>query len=167
MALVLTLTGCTGAEPGAPAGFAPARDRPAASEILFQNRSGDVLSLAAFRGQVVVLNLWATWCTPCVQEMPALERLQARVDPSWIAVVAVSVDRDPEKTDGFFRKHNLKNLQLSGFMDPSGAVMRDLRIRSLPTTVLVDPEGRELGRVEGPLDWDSPETVRWLESLYE
>jgi thiol-disulfide isomerase/thioredoxin len=112
--------------------------------------------LSDFAGRVVLLNLWATWCAPCVREMPTLDRLQAELGGPDFEVVALSSDRaGAAAVEPFFRTHGLSRLGV--YLDPQGEATRALGTRGLPTTVLIDREGREVGRLEGVAEWDSPE----------
>lgn len=150
------------------AGFAgklgPFKAAPApapAAEIAFQDADGKMLSLADFRGRVVVLNYWATWCAPCVAEMPSLDRLQANLGPRGVSVVAISVDRGGlRQVAPFFAVNALQHLAV--YLDPQGASMRTLGVRGLPTTIVIDGQGRERGRLEGEAVWDSPAAERLL-----
>lgn len=131
----------------------PPRPVPAAG---FQDGDGNPVSLDAFRGKVVVLNFWATWCTPCVKEMPALDQLQADMADSGVAVVALSSDRGGVATvQEFFKKQGLGHLKI--YVDAKNEVGRGLTVRGLPTTVLIDARGQEVARLEGQAAWDSPQ----------
>jgi thiol-disulfide isomerase/thioredoxin len=142
-----------------------ALDNPVpAPEIAFKDAADRALTLADFRGRLVVLNFWATWCAPCVEEMPALERLHAAVSGEGIEVVALSVDRGGMRQVGpFFEAHALKSLPV--YLDPPGASMRAFALRGLPTTVVIDPQGRETGRLEGAAAWDSKDALALLRAL--
>ena len=120
---------------------------------------GDVeRTITAYRGKGVVLNFWATWCTPCVLEMPSIDRLHAAVAGDGIAVLALSEDRNgTAAVERFFRRRGIKNL--AALIDRHGKLFHALEIAGLPTTLLVDAEGREVGRVVGPLEWDTPEAL--------
>ena len=120
----------------------------------FEELDGAPRALSDFRGKVVLLNYWATWCGPCVEEMPALERLQARLGGAEFTVLAVSVDRQGvEVVKPFVDRLGLKQLPI--VLDRRGVSMHDVGIRGLPTTLLIDREGREIGRIEGAAAWDS------------
>lgn len=135
-----------------------------APEIAFRNADGRDLTLADFRGKVSVVNFWATWCAPCVEEMPALDRLHAALKPEGIEVVAISVDRGGlRQVAPFFASHDLRSLPV--YLDPAGGSMRAFAVRGLPTTVVVDGEGRERGRLEGAAAWDSPAAQRLLREM--
>lgn len=126
--------------------------------VSFTDRQEKALTLADFRGQVVLLNYWATWCGPCVEEMPALERLQARQGGSDFQVAAVSIDRQGGPVvDPFLDRIGIRQLPI--YLDKSGASMRAFGVRGLPTTILLDREGNELGRIEGMAEWDSPQAA--------
>ena len=127
----------------------------------FFDRSGALVTLAAFRGRVVLLNFWATWCAPCIREMPALDRLQADLGDQGLAVLAVSQDRGGAKVvRPFLEKLKLDNLAI--YLDPAGKLGRDAGLRGLPTTLLIDRRGRLVGGLQGPAEWDSPEAARLI-----
>ena len=114
---------------------------------------GRELTLADFKGKVAVVNLWATWCAPCIKEMPSLDRMNARLKDQGLALLAISQDRGGAKVvEPFLEKLGLRSLPV--YLDPKGQVQRALGVRGLPTTVVFDGEGRELGRFEGDADWD-------------
>ncbi len=117
---------------------------------------GQPVSLESFKGKVVVLNFWATWCPPCIAEMPALDKLQSDLGGEDFAVVAVSTDRDGiKKTAPFYRRAGIKNLAL--YNDRRGNLLEAFAAKNLPVTVLLDREGRVVGRIEGAANWDSTE----------
>jgi thiol-disulfide isomerase/thioredoxin len=129
-------------------------------DLVFKGPDGTASGLAAFRGRVVLLNLWATWCVPCRAEMPALDRLQAAMGSDAFTVAAVNVDvRAPERAIAFLNEIGVKNLAF--YSDPTLGVLNALKRRGLaiglPTTLLVDGKGCRIGIIEGPAAWDSPE----------
>lgn len=133
------------------------RPQPA-PELFLQDVDGRALSLADFAGRYVLLNLWATWCPPCVHEMPSLDRLQAQLGDDRFEVVTLSIDREGlEIVAPFYADHGLEHLAI--YLDPESRTPRALQVRGLPTTFLFDPEGREIGRFAGPADWDGPDAV--------
>jgi thiol-disulfide isomerase/thioredoxin len=134
--------------------FTPLDAPRPAPDVTFSDADGRSTSLAAFRGKIVLVNLWATWCAPCVEEMPALDRLQAALGGDTFAVVAISSDRAGAKAvDPFVEKVGLKALK--PYLDPPGAATRAFAARGLPTSILLDRDGNELGRLEGKAAWDS------------
>lgn len=135
-------------------------------ELQFQDGAGRPRSLADFRGKVVLLNIWATWCTPCREEMPALDRLQAKLGGPDFEVVALSIDQQgAQAVRKFFDEVGVKSLTL--YIDASVQAGFKLGTIGLPTTVIVDRAGREVGRRVGPAEWDSPKLVEELRQIVE
>lgn len=129
--------------------------------IQFEDGQGRSLRLADFRGKIVLLNIWATWCVPCRKEMPTLDRLQAALGGADFEVVALSIDRGGmDVVRKFFAEVGIQKLAM--YIDGSGKATRELGVVGLPTTLLVDREGGEIGRLIGPAEYDSPEMVEFV-----
>jgi thiol-disulfide isomerase/thioredoxin len=125
---------------------------------------GGVHRLEEFSGQGLVLNLWATWCVPCGTELPALAALAARLADAAILVLPLSSDRGGAPiVEQYYRSHGIAGLPV--WLDPKGAAARAWGARGLPTTLIVDRQGRERGRIEGPLDWASDPVVAEIRRL--
>jgi thiol-disulfide isomerase/thioredoxin len=151
------------ASPAAAFPFASTEPQPA-PELSFFDADGNELSLADFRGKVVVLNLWATWCAPCRREMPGLDRLQAEHGGADLHVLPLSLDRgEIGQIREFYDEVGVQELEI--YHDPTAAAGRVLRAPGLPTTLVIDREGREVGRVLGPAEWDSDEAVALLKAI--
>lgn len=132
--------------------------------VSFVGQDGNRLTLGQWRGKVVLLNIWATWCVPCREEMPALDRLQALLGNDHFEVVALSIDRAGiGVVREFYDEIGIKNLDI--FIDATMQASRDLRIFGLPATLLVGPDGEELGRLIGPAEWDTPGIVNFFEAV--
>jgi thiol-disulfide isomerase/thioredoxin len=132
-----------------------------APQLQFEDASGRARSLADFRGKVVLLNIWATWCAPCREEMPALDQLQAKLGGPAFEVVAVSVDQQgPEIARRFFADVGIKSLAF--YIDRNAKAAFQIDVPGLPATLLIDAEGREIGRHLGAAKWDSEEVVQSL-----
>jgi thiol-disulfide isomerase/thioredoxin len=132
--------------------------------IHFENGEGQPHNLADFKGKVVVLNIWATWCVPCRKEMPALDRLQANLGSPDFEVVPVSIDRGGiETVRKFYTEIGVHDVGI--YIDSSGKVLQALGALGLPTTLLIDRAGREIGRIVGPTEWDAPEIVEFLRPI--
>jgi thiol-disulfide isomerase/thioredoxin len=132
--------------------------------FVFQDGDGKRVRTSDLRGKVIVLNLWATWCAPCREEMPTLDRLQAQLGGKDFEVIALSVDQSgPPIVRKFFDQINVKNLRL--YVDTTSDVLEKLKVPGLPVTLLLDRNGRELGRLVGTTRWDSPEMVEFLQSV--
>ncbi|MEO4045305.1 TlpA family protein disulfide reductase [Hoeflea sp.] len=131
------------------------------SEIKFENGNGEAITLADLRGKTVLLNIWATWCVPCREEMPTLDALEAEHGDPAFEVVPLSVDRaGPEVVRKFYAEIGIEHLGL--YIDTSMRASFALQAPGLPTTLLIDSEGRELGRLVGPAEWDTPEMIAFL-----
>ncbi len=113
----------------------------------------------------MVVNLWATWCQPCLKEMPSLDRLQSELDGK-LAVAAVSEDRaGAKRVDPFIAGMGLKELKI--YLDPKSDLVHAFNVRGLPTSIVIDAQGRVVGRVEGAADWDSATMMAVLKPLLE
>jgi thiol-disulfide isomerase/thioredoxin len=136
-------------------------------DLVFNDAGGAPRKLADFRGRTVLLNLWATWCVPCRKEMPALDALQAKLGDDTFQVVAVNIDtRNPDKPKAWLDEVGVK--RLAYFSDPSAKVFQDLKAigkaLGMPTTLLIDAKGCELGTLAGPAEWASDDAIRLIET---
>ncbi len=137
-------------------------------EISFNSPDGQKLTLADFKGRALALNLWATWCVPCRAEMPALDRLEAKSGSPHFEVAAVNVDTARlERPAAFLDQIGVKTLKR--YADPSGDAFETLRMAGtalgLPTTLLIDADGCQVGVVAGPANWDSQEAAAAIKTL--
>jgi thiol-disulfide isomerase/thioredoxin len=145
----------------APAGFTVHTSPRPLPDIQFENGEGEAMSLADFKGSVVLLNIWATWCAPCRREMPTLDRLQATLGGPDFQVVALSIDRKGlPVVQEFYAELGVQELGM--YVDASGKASRELSALGVPTTLLIDREGKEVGRLLGPAEWGSPEMVAFI-----
>jgi thiol-disulfide isomerase/thioredoxin len=134
--------------------------KPAPS-MPFVNPDGQLVTLKDQVGRVTLVNLWATWCGPCRLEMPSLDRLQAQLGGDNFEVMVISVDRAGlKKSAEFMDKLGIQNLKT--YNDKTSAVAKALGAEGLPTTILLDENANEIGRLAGPAEWDSPEVVNFL-----
>ena len=130
-------------------------------ELQFEDATGGPLTLADFRGRVILLNIWATWCGPCRKEMPDLDRLQAELGGPGFQVLAVSIDRGGiERVRKFFDETGIR--QLAIYLDQQGGAMTALTLTGVPATLLIDRDGKEIQRWIGPAEWSSAEIVALL-----
>lgn len=145
---------------------APEEAREPLPDIAFLDMKGKPARLGDFRGRVVVLNLWATWCAPCREEMPSLDRLQRAFADAPVTVLALSVDRaGPERVRQFLDEVGIRHLAV--YRDPKMRATRALRVPGLPATILVDRQGREVGRHLGIAEWDSEEVQAVIRGLLD
>ncbi len=177
--MALALAGCDRQKGAEPQGEAPVIANAAASAqpyptgrldrshagtpapgVAFEDPQGRPVTLSVFRGRPLLVNLWATWCGPCVVEMPSLDRLAAR-EGERLQVVVVSQDMGGrEKVGDFFAERNFTRLE--PYLDGEMGLMVALRIDTLPTTILYDAEGREVWRMTGMAEWEGARAARLL-----
>jgi thiol-disulfide isomerase/thioredoxin len=130
-------------------------------EFSFIDADGETRTLADWRGKLLLVNIWATWCAPCKEEMPALDRLEAKLGGENFAVLPISVDRGGlQKPQGFLEEINADNLPL--LLDETARLNFKLEVMGLPATLIIDEQGREIARMIGPAEWDSPEAIARL-----
>ena len=135
----------------------------AAPEFTLNNLSGERVKLEQFRGDYVLLNFWATWCLPCVKEMPSMERLQQNFKDRGIQVVAISLDKEPkEKVAAFVDQ---LSLTFPILLDPDGIVSGPYGASALPSTFILNPDGRVIAAAKGERDWYGAEAVSYFDEL--
>jgi len=140
------------------------KDEPEAPDFTLQTLEGRTVTLSALRGQVVFLNFWATWCPPCREEMPSIERLYRALRDQGLVVLAVDVDESPERVAKFVKDFRL------GFpvlLDAGSHVFSSYGAPGLPTTILIDRQGRVIGGALGPRDWASDAGRALMRTLLE
>jgi thiol-disulfide isomerase/thioredoxin len=148
---------------GSVAKFALAKEPKPLPELAFTDGDDKPLKLGDYKGKTVLLNFWATWCAPCVKEMPSLDKLQAEMGKDRFIVLPLSLDGPTRrKVAPFYEEKKLANLGV--YFDKGKKVMGALDISVLPTSVLVDSEGREIGRLEGEADWAKPEALALMKA---
>ena len=152
-----------GLNKGAMAAFL-ARQKPLDLGVVsFADGEGGTKSLSDWRGKVMLLNIWATWCVPCREEMATLDKLQAALGGKDFQVVAVNIDRGgADKPKSFLAETGATHLSL--YTDPSGKLFSELKAVGMPTTLLIDRQGHEIGRLVGPANWDSPEALALIKA---
>lgn len=152
------------ADAGAPAGMTIWPEPKPVPTIDFVDGQGRPRTLADFTGKVVLLNVWATWCGPCREEMPTLDRLQAQLGGADFQVLALSIDQDgAQVVRDFYREIGIQHLEL--YIDNNARAHRSLSAFGLPITLLLDRQGRELGRKLGAAEWDSQEVIEYLREV--
>jgi thiol-disulfide isomerase/thioredoxin len=145
--------------------FIPVSPPQPAPEVAFTDTEGRPASFADLAGKPVLINLWATWCQPCLKEMPSLQRLQAKL-AGRLTVAAVSQDRAGGKlVNPFVAEQKLQDLKI--YLDPKGDVARAFEVRGLPTSIVLDRAGRVVGKVEGPAEWDSDKMIAVVAPLLD
>ena len=145
---------------------APSDDGSLPDGVTFVDENGDEKQLNQLKDQVILVNLWATWCVPCVKEMPELDRLAAEMDGKPFRVLALSQDRGgAAAVTEFFEKNGIDNLDV--VLDPRGAAARKMGARGLPTSFVIDGHGVVRGKLEGIARWDAPDVISYFNDLIE
>lgn len=134
-----------------------------APAISFTDMAGNAVSLTDFKGNVTLVNLWATWCQPCLKEMPSLIRFQEK-EGGALKVIALSEDLGgADKVKAFVDKHEFGKLAI--YLDPKSTALHAFKLRGLPTSILIGKDGKVLGKVEGSADWDSDKIASAIKPL--
>ena len=152
---------------GEVAALAVAAEPKRLPDLAFTDAAGNARTLSHWRGRTVLLNLWATWCVPCRKEMPALDELQGKLGSENFEVVAVNIDtRNLDKPKAWLKEAKVD--RLAYYADPNAKVFQDLKAVGkafgMPTTLLIDPQGCELGFLSGPAEWASEDAVRLVQA---
>ena len=148
---------------GQMAAFVAKKTPTALPEITFNDGAGKTLTLADFKGRTVLLNMWATWCSPCREEMPSLDRLQQALGSDKFEVVALSLDKGGAAASRKFLDE-VKAKALHLYVDATGKQGTVLKLVGMPTTILINKDGLEIGRLAGPAEWDSEEAKKLIEA---
>jgi thiol-disulfide isomerase/thioredoxin len=138
-------------------------------DLLFRDGEGRTHTLLNFirndlKGRYVLLNVWATWCAPCLDEMPSLDALQAAMASRGLTVIALAEDQEGAvSVPAFYRRQGLTHLKV--YLDPSGLAIRRLRLRGIPTSLLINPQGQLIGRAMARVDWSTSDNIAFLEKI--
>ncbi len=135
-----------------------------APNLKFTDAGGKPLSLVDYRGSGLVVNIWATWCGPCVAELPTFAAISRVLAKSKILILPISVDFEGSKAvQPFYASHNITTLPI--LLDPDGSATEALNTDGIPVTIIINPEGQLVGRLDGSANWDSPDTLALLRQL--
>ena len=139
------------------------KDKKNISSLVFKNSLGEDKSFSEFKGNILLVNFWATWCPPCIKEMPSLDRLQSKFNKDF-KVLPISLDRDGiEKVENFYIKKKIKNLDQ--FFDFKNALAKELELFGLPTSFIVDKKGMLIAKYNGDMEWDHKNVVKLINYL--
>ena len=131
------------------------------SSIIFEDFSGNKINLKDFKGKLLIINFWATWCAPCKKEMPSLDRLYKNENFNNLKVFAINMEQPNKlKTKKFFTDLNIKNLKI--FFDYNLNFVKEFKLRGVPTTLLINKKGEEFARIIGEVDFENKKFVNWL-----
>lgn len=130
-------------------------------EIVFKDSSGEDVSLDDFKGKLLILNFWATWCAPCREEMPSLDSLQSNSNFDNLKIFPINIGQENlSKSDSFFKEIGVQDLDI--YFDAPITLAKKLSLRGVPTTILFNKKGEEFGRIIGSIDFNDPDFTDWL-----
>ena len=129
--------------------------------VIFKDRNQKNLDLSNYKGKLVIINFWATWCVPCREEMPSLDNLQSNNNLNNLIIFPINIGQeDLLKTEIFFKKLNIKNLDI--YFDSTISLAKKFALRGVPTTIIFNKEGHEFARIIGSIDFNEKEFINWL-----
>ena len=135
----------------------------AAPDFTLPDLNGELISLSDFKGNVVVVNIWATWCPPCVYEMPSMEKLHQKFKSEKFKILAISIDSlGAEAVWPFMKNHNLT---FQALIDPAGVMQTSYGVYSIPQSFIIDKQGHLLKKIIGPIDWATPDILGFFRDL--
>ncbi len=135
-----------------------------APNMRFTDDQNNIHNLSDYKGKVVLLNFWATWCNPCVHEMPVLEKLAKSMIGKDVEILAVSIDsKGAPVVQEFYKEMGIEDLSI--YLDTKGKAFKDFKLQALPTTMVIDRKGMVVAKVMGEIDWDSDEVRKYLLTL--
>tara|TARA_Y100000385_G_C12882154_1_gene546232 strand:- start:328 stop:843 length:516 start_codon:yes stop_codon:yes gene_type:complete len=130
-------------------------------EIVFKDSSGEDVNLDDFKGKLLILNFWATWCAPCREEMPSLDSLQSNSNFDNLKIFPINLGQENlSKSDSFFKEIGIQDLDI--YFDAPITLAKKLSLRGVPTTILFNKKGEEFGRIMGSIDFNDPDFTDWL-----
>jgi len=137
------------------------KDLKTYDNVIFLDQNDQKINIKDFNGNLVLLNFWATWCEPCKEEMPSLDRLQNNLELNNIKVFAINISKESlKKINDFFQELNIEYLE--PYYDAPTTLAKTLSLRGVPTSILFNKEGKEFSRIIGSIDFDNLEFIEWL-----
>jgi thiol-disulfide isomerase/thioredoxin len=131
--------------------------------VIFLDKKDQKINIKSFNGNLIILNFWATWCEPCKEEMPSLDRLQIDSKIINLKVFAINIGKEnKKKVNKFFKDINIKNFE--PFFDPPTTLAKTFSLRGVPTSILIDKNGQEFARIIGSIDFDDKKFIDWLKT---
>jgi len=137
------------------------KDPKKLEKINFKNINNEIINLNKFKNSLIIINFWATWCAPCIEEMPSLNRLQSNSIFNNLQILPINVGRDNvEKSKNFFKELKINNLEI--YFDKDVELANKFLLRGLPTTVFINKKGEEFARIIGFVNFDDKKIIKWL-----
>ena len=133
------------------------------NNVIFLDKKDQKININEFKGNLLILNFWATWCEPCKEEMPSLDNLKVNSELNKIKIFAINIGKENfDKVNKFFINLNIKNFE--PYFDPPTTLAKTFSLRGVPTSILINKKGQEFARIIGSIDFDNPELVNWLKN---
>ena len=133
-------------------------------EVIFKDKNQKNMNLSNYKGKLIVLNFWATWCAPCREEMPSLDNLQSNEKLNNLIVLPINIGQENIlKSEAFFKELNIKNLNI--YFDPTVMLAKKFSLRGVPTSIIFNKEGKEFARIIGSIDFNDEEFINWLKNF--
>jgi len=143
--------------------FELSKEKKNISNLTFKDHKEKEISFSDFKGKILLVNFWATWCAPCIKEMPSLDRLETKINGDF-DVIAISVDRDGvEKVTDFFDENKISNLEK--FFDIKNSLAKEMNLYGVPTSFFVNKEGDLIGYYQGDMEWDNDTVINFINYL--
>ena len=143
--------------------FELSKEKKNISNLIFKDHKEKEISFSDFKGKILLVNFWATWCAPCKKEMPSLDRLESKINGDF-DVIAISVDRDGvEKVTDFFDENKISNLEK--FFDIKNSLAKEMNLYGVPTSFFVNKEGDLIGYYQGDMEWDNDTVINFINYL--
>ena len=131
--------------------------------VIFKDANEKDVNLDDYKGKLLILNFWATWCAPCREEMPSIDNLQANIDLNNLKIFPINIGQENiTKAESFFKNLNIKNLDI--YFDPPITLAKKFSLRGVPTTIFFNKEGKEFARIIGSIDFINKDFITWLKS---
>jgi len=131
------------------------------ADVIFMDINQKNVNLVDFKGKLIILNFWATWCAPCKEEMPSLDNLQSNVELNNLKIFPINIGREDKlKSEFFFKELAIQNLEI--YLDAPITLAKKFSLRGVPTTIIFNKEGKEFARIIGSIDFDDEEFINWL-----
>ena len=139
------------------------KDLKVYDNVIFLDKNDKKINIKEFNGSLLLLNFWATWCEPCKEEMPSLDRLQINENLSNLKIFPINISQENEKkVDSFFKDLNIENLE--PYFDTPITLAKTFSLRGVPTSILIDKDGKEFSRIIGSIDFDDKKFINWLKT---
>ena len=139
------------------------KDLKVYDNVIFLDKNDKKINIKEFNGSLLLLNFWATWCEPCKEEMPSLDRLQINENLSNLKIFAINISQESKKkVDSFFEDLNIKNFD--PYFDSPTTLAKVFSLRGVPTSILIDKDGKEFSRIIGSIDFDDKKFINWLKT---